>query len=196
MTIRSQVQSAYQIAEKAHAGQLRDEGTPYIIHPLRVAVCLVDELEIYSPTLVCSALLHDVIEDSPTTREKIAALFGEDIARVVWLLTKFEDVSLADYLAAIEDAGETGAPIVKLCDRLDNLRFLGHSPRPEKRERYIRTTETYYLPMAKRTNAYLHDELLRSLDEVRTQLKSSAFGATNLSFESRSSKPPRWLKFA
>ena len=165
------VHRAYQIAKKAHADQLRDEGTPYILHPLRVAVSLVDELEIYSPTLVCSALLHDVIEDSPTTREEIAAIFGEDVARVVWLLTKFEEVSLADYLTAIEAAGETGAPIVKLCDRLDNLRFLGPSSRAEKRDRYIRTTETYYLPMAKRINSYLHDELLSSLEKVRTRLR-------------------------
>ena len=111
-----------------------------------------------------------MIEDSPTTREEIAALFGEDVARVVWLLTKFEDVSLADYLAAIEAAPETGAPIVKLCDRLDNLRFLGNSSRAEKRDRYIRTTETYYLPMAKRINRYLYDQLLRSLQGVRNQL--------------------------
>ena len=166
----STVRRAYEIAETAHAGQLRDEGTPYILHPLRVAVSLVDELEIYSPNLVCSALLHDVIEDSPTTREEIAALFGEDIVQVVWLLTKFEDVSLADYLAAIEAAGETGAPTVKLCDRLDNLRFLGHSPRTDKIERYVRTTEVYYLPMAKRINPYLHDELRRSLEEVRALL--------------------------
>jgi len=161
------VKLAYQTAEAAHKGQLRDEGTPYILHPLRVAVSLVDELEVYSPKLVCSALLHDVIEDSPSTREDIAALFGEDVALIVWLLTKFEDVTLADYLAAIEAAGETGAPLVKLCDRLDNLRFLAHSPRADKRERYIRTTEAYYLPMAKRINPYLHDELSRSLDEVR-----------------------------
>ena len=164
------VRLAYQTAERAHAGQLRDEGTPYIVHPLRVAVSLADELDVYSPTLVCSALLHDVIEDSPTTREDIAAHFGEDVARVVWLLTKFEDVSLADYLAAIEAAGETGAPLVKLCDRLDNLRFLGHSSTVDKRERYIRTTEAYYLPMAERINSYLHDELRRSLGEVRARL--------------------------
>jgi (p)ppGpp synthase/HD superfamily hydrolase len=167
----AKIRSAYQTAEKAHTGQLRDEGTPYIIHPLRVAVSLVDELQIYSPRLVCSALLHDVIEDSPTTREELASLFGEDVAQIVWLLTKFEDVSLADYLAAIEAARETGAPIVKLCDRLDNLRFLGHSPRADKRERYIRTTEAYYLPMAKRINSYLHAELHSSLEEVRTGLK-------------------------
>ncbi|HKP86811.1 MAG TPA: HD domain-containing protein, partial [Blastocatellia bacterium] len=64
----TQVRLAYEIAEAAHEGQMRDEGTPYIVHPLRVAVSLVDELEIYSPRLVSSALLHDVIEDSPLTR--------------------------------------------------------------------------------------------------------------------------------
>lgn len=167
-----QVSRAFQVADAAHSGQFRDEGTPYIVHPVRVAVSLVDELEIYSPQLICSALLHDVIEDSPTTREEIADMFGESVARVVWLLTKIEDVSLADYLAAIEAAPETGAPIVKLCDRLDNLRFLIHSPKVEKKQRYVRTTEAYYLPMAARTNQYLHREIERSLAAVRSHLNN------------------------
>jgi len=166
------VRRAYDVAEAAHRNQLRDEGTPYIIHPLRVAISLVDELAIYSPKLVCSALLHDVIEDSPTTREEIAEMFGKDVGQLVWLLTKFEDVSLPDYLAAIEEAAETGAPLVKLCDRLDNLRFLVRSPRADKKKRYIRTTEAYYLPMAARTNQYLHEELSRSLDEVRSHVNA------------------------
>lgn len=166
-----QVKRAYRMAEAAHEGQTRDEGTPYIIHPLRVAIALVDELHIHSPALICSALLHDVIEDSPTTREQIAEEFGEEIARIVWLLTKFEDVSLADYLGAIEDAAETGAPIVKLCDRLDNLRSLAYSTRIEKKYRYIRTTEYFYLPMASRTNSYLHDEISRLLEDVRAQVE-------------------------
>jgi guanosine-3',5'-bis(diphosphate) 3'-pyrophosphohydrolase len=168
----SQVRRAYEVAEAAHAGQMRDEGTPYIVHPVRVAVSLVDELDIDSPRLICAALMHDVIEDSPTTREQIAAMFGQEIARVVWLLTKYEDVSLPAYLAAIEAASETGAPIVKLCDRLDNLRFLAHSPKAEKKRRYIRTTQDYYLPMAARTNAYLHDELRRWLEEARNHVKT------------------------
>jgi GTP diphosphokinase / guanosine-3',5'-bis(diphosphate) 3'-diphosphatase len=168
----AQVRRAYEIAEAAHTGQMRDEGTPYIVHPIRVAVSLVDELEMVSPKLVCSALLHDVIEDSPTTREEVAEIFGEEIARIVWLLTKLESVSLGDYLAAIEAAAETGAPLVKLCDRLDNLRFLGHSPKPEKKHRYIRSTEHFYLPMAARTNTYLHNELLRWLDVVRADVMS------------------------
>lgn len=167
-----QVRRAYDVAEAAHRYQLRDEGTPYIVHPLRVAVSLVDELAIYSPKLVCSALLHDVIEDSPTTREEIAEMFGHDVGQLVWLLTKFEEVSLPDYLAAIEEAAQTGAPLVKLCDRLDNLRFLVRSPRADKKQRYIRTTEAYYLPMAARTNQYLHGEMSRSLDEVRSHVNT------------------------
>ena len=169
----TQVRLAYEIAEAAHEGQMRDEGTPYIVHPVRVAVSLVDELEIYSPRLVSSALLHDVIEDSPLTRRQIAEMFGEEIAEIVWLLTKFDDVSLPAYLAAIEAASETGAAIVKLCDRLDNLRFLAHSPKAEKKRRYIRTTTDYYLPMAARTNKYLYDEISRWLEEARNHVKQA-----------------------
>ena len=166
------VRRAYETAEAAHSGQMRDEGTPYIVHPIRVAVSLADELQVYSPRLICGALMHDVIEDSPVTREQIAADFGEEIAQVVWLLTKFEDVSLPAYLSAIEEAADTGAPLVKLCDRLDNLRFLAHSPRAEKKRRYIRTTEAFYLPLAARTNDYLYNEIQWWLEEARKHVKT------------------------
>src|ERR1044071_5028945 len=166
------VRRAYETAEAAHTGQMRDEGTPYIVHPIRVAVSLADELQVYSPQLICGALMHDVIEDSPITREQIAANFGEEIAEVVWMLTKFEDVSLPADLRAIEEAADTGAPLVKLCDRLDNLRFLAHSPRAEKKRRYIRTTEAFYLPLAARTNDYLYSEIQRWLEEARKHVKT------------------------
>jgi (p)ppGpp synthase/HD superfamily hydrolase len=166
----ARVQRAYEVAEAAHRGQMRDEGTPYIVHPVRVALTLASELELYSPTLICSALLHDVIEDSPTTRAEIAAMFDEEVAEIVWLLTKFDDVLLGDYLAAIEAAAETGAPIVKLCDRLDNLRFLHYSPRLEKKRRTLFTTRKYYLPLAARTNRYLYNAMQRLFDELREQV--------------------------
>jgi (p)ppGpp synthase/HD superfamily hydrolase len=169
----AQVYRAYEVADDAHRGQTRDEGTPYITHPVRVAVSLVDELNLYSPTLICSALLHDVIEDSDITRDDVGKMFGEEIAEVVWLLTKLEEVSLTQYLASIEAAAHTGAPIVKLCDRLDNLRSIVHSPRLEKKRRLIRTTEELYVPLAARTNPYLHDELRRSLDKVRSHVASA-----------------------
>jgi (p)ppGpp synthase/HD superfamily hydrolase len=168
---------AYQLAEAVHATQMRDEGTPYILHPLRVARALVTELEITRPALVCAALLHDVIEDSPeyyaagaVTRDDIAREFGEEVAEVVWLLSKFEDVTLPAYLAAIEAAAATGAPIVKLCDRLDNLRSLVRSPKVDKIRRYIRTTEIFFLPMAARTHPYLYGELERLVAVARRHL--------------------------
>jgi GTP diphosphokinase / guanosine-3',5'-bis(diphosphate) 3'-diphosphatase len=167
-----QVERAYRVAEGAHTGQMRDEGTPYIIHPLRVAISLAEEVQVYSPRLICSALMHDVIEDSEITRAEIADMFGDEIAHIVWLLTKFEEVGLGAYLGAIEAAADTGAPIVKLCDRLDNLRFLAHSPKVEKKRRYIRTTEEHYLPLARRTSSYLFDQLVRWLDEARNHLRS------------------------
>ena len=167
----ARVRRAYEVAQVAHAGQTRDEGSPYIVHPVRVAVSLVDELKIYSPVLICSALLHDVIEDSDVTREDIRQMFDEEVARVVWLLTKLEEVSLREYLARIEEARETGAPLVKLCDRLDNMRSVADTPNLEKKRRYIRTTEEYYLPLAARTNQYLHDELRRCLAEARNQVE-------------------------
>src|SRR5712692_5841884 len=166
----ARVHRAYEVAQVAHSGQTRDEGTPYIVHLVRVAVSLVDELNLYSPKLVCSALLHDVIEDSDVTREDIERMFDEEIAEVVWLLTKLEDVSLRDYLARIEAAAHTGAPIVKLCDRLDNMRSVVDTPRLEKKRRYIRTTEELYLPLASRTNQYLHNELSRCLEQARNQV--------------------------
>ena len=168
----AQVHRAYEVAYEAHAGQTRDEGTPYITHPIRVAVSLVDELNLFSPTLICSALLHDVIEDSNITREDIGQMFGEEIAEVVWLLTKLEEVRLSEYLARIEAAADTGAPLVKLCDRLDNLRSVTYTPRLEKKRRYIRTTEDLYLPMAARTNRYLHDELQRWLEAARKHVET------------------------
>jgi (p)ppGpp synthase/HD superfamily hydrolase len=166
------VRRAYEVAQAAHFGQTRDEGSPYIVHPVRVALSLVDELNLFSPSLICSALLHDVIEDSDVTRTDVARMFDEQIAEIVWLLTKFEDVSLREYLARIERAAETGAPLVKLCDRLDNMRSVIDTPSLAKKRRYIRTTEELYLPLAARTNKYLHNELRRSLEEARNQLRS------------------------
>ena len=168
--LRNVVQ-AYEVAEAAHQGQMRDEGTPYILHPLRVAILLAEELRLYSPHLVCSALLHDVIEDTDITRDEITAQFGPEVGCIVWLLTKLEDVSLPAYLAAIEARADTGAPIVKLCDRLDNLRFLVRSPKAEKKRRYIRTTEQYYLPIASRCNSYLYQQLCSSLEQARTYVR-------------------------
>lgn len=168
------VTRAYELARTAHSGQMRDEGTPYILHPLRVAILLARELQLYSAEFLCGALLHDVIEDTDVTREELTEMFGPKVSRIVWLLTKFDDISLPAYLAEIEAASDTGAPIIKLCDRLDNLRFLIRSPKAEKKRRYIRTTEQHYIPMASRHNAYLFEQLSSSLQEARGHVSTVA----------------------
>jgi GTP pyrophosphokinase len=163
------IDKAYNLARKSHAGQMRDEGTPYITHPVRVALILVEELEYYSQEMICSALLHDVIEDSEVTHEEIAEVFGERVAVMVTLLTKVKGVGLPLYLSAIESASDRGALIVKLCDRLDNLRSIKHSSKAEKKRRYIRTTKQYYLPLASATNEYLYQALISALGDAKTQ---------------------------
>ena len=170
----NRVRMAYELARSAHDGQMRDEGTPYILHPIRVATILSQELALYSSDLACAALLHDVVEDSTVTREDIEAEFGNTVARIVWLLTKLPEVSLPAYLAAIEQASAIKAPVVKLCDRLDNLRFLMRSPKADKKRRYIKTTELYYLPLAARTNKYLHDQLEAALELTRATFGRSS----------------------
>jgi GTP pyrophosphokinase len=174
------VLDAYELARVSHEGQMRDEGTPYILHPIRVATILSEELGLYSSELACAALLHDVIEDTGVTCEQVRAEFGDRVAQIVWLLTKLPEVSLAGYLAAIEEARELKAAIVKLCDRLDNLRFLMRSPKAEKKRRYIKTTEQYYLPLAARTDKYLHDQLQDSLKLARALMAGNQLARPQL----------------
>jgi guanosine-3',5'-bis(diphosphate) 3'-pyrophosphohydrolase len=79
-------------ARKAHAGQLRDGGQPYVVHPLRVALCLLREVGVSDVDLLCAALLHDVLEDRPSVSVgQIAASFGARVATVVANLTKPEE---------------------------------------------------------------------------------------------------------
>ena len=146
------MESAYRIAERAHRGQVRDEGSPYIEHPLRVALIVAAELERPEPDLICAALLHDVVENTPVTLAEVQESCGDTVAHFIELLTK-EMVSEPDdkclatrrYLHRIaEDSPEV--LLLKLADRLDNLRSLDVLPDPEKRRKY--------LPIATRGGAY------------------------------------------
>jgi GTP pyrophosphokinase len=141
------------LARQVHAGALRDEGTPYVSHPMRVALILLDELGVSDRVLVCAAVLHDVIEDSPTvTYDQLLSQFGPSVAGTVRCLTdEFKRSGLpraerrALYLARIARA-EADCLIVKVCDRIDNLRSLAYTTDVEKRSRMMRETETILLP--------------------------------------------------
>ena len=161
------IQRAYDIAERAHHGQQRDEGTPFIAHPLRVACIVAQELRHREPDLICGALLHDVVEDSAITLAEIAEACGDTVAYYVELLTKEKAPSDADkrpinrrYIRRIADTSRE-ALLIKLADRLDNLRSLQWLDDWDKRKKYLLETYWLYLPPAQKTNHYIYTQYIQ-----------------------------------
>ena len=150
------IRKAYEYAKKNHGDQLRKSGEPYIIHPLQVAYTLAD-LGLDENT-ICAGLLHDVIEDTPITHEDIEKEFGTEIAEMVEGVTKLgkllymtvEEQQAEDYRKMFLAMGkDIRVIIIKLADRLHNMRTLKHL----KRDRQIaisKETMEIYAPLANR----------------------------------------------
>jgi GTP pyrophosphokinase len=163
------IRRAYQFAEWAHREQLRKSGDPYLVHPVSVAGIIADlRLDTAS---VCAGLLHDVLEDSGATRETIQTEFGEEIASIVDGVTKlgkFNFTSREDRQAesfrkmVVAMAQDLRVLLVKLCDRLDNMRTLEHM-KPEAQERIARETIEIYAPLAARLGMQLVKSELEDL---------------------------------
>jgi len=150
------VRRAYYYAEQAHEGQFRRSGEPYIVHPLAVAQVLA-ELQLDHQCLA-AAMLHDVIEDTGIPKDAIASQFGEAIAELVdgvSKLTQIEFKSKAEAQAenfqkmTLAMARDIRVILVKLADRLHNMRTLGPL-KPEKRRRIASETLDIYAPIANR----------------------------------------------
>ena len=140
---------ALRSGEFGHRAQVRKElaadGNPlrYFEHVRRVAIVLMDEAQVHDPDLVCTALLHDTLEDTEDIDSGIIEqFFGTNVARRVRLLTKEPKEGYVERLAWADK--ET--VLVKACDRLDNLRSLGGTTE-EFRERQIKETVQHYLPV-------------------------------------------------
>jgi GTP pyrophosphokinase len=152
------VESAWQLAQSAHAGQTRQSGESYDSHPLAVAE-LVFGLFGADPDAICAALLHDVVEDSDTSLTSISNSFGSRVARLVDGVSKLEQVPTVDgSLTSVKDgtlrkliaAGGRDKLVfaVKLCDRLHNMRTLG-SVGYAKQRRVALETRLVYAPLAR-----------------------------------------------
>jgi len=167
------VSRAYECAKSAHEGQFRRSGEPYIIHPLAVAKILAG-LHMDHETLM-AALLHDVIEDTETTKEDLAAEFGDAVSELVdgvSKLTQIEFKTKAEAQAsnfqkmALAMAKDIRVILVKLADRLHNMRTLGplHA---EKRRRIATETLDIYAPIANRLG----------INSIRIELEDLGFAA-------------------
>lgn len=150
------ITQAYKVAEKAHEGQLRTSGDPYITHPLAVAAILLDYC--MDTDTICAALLHDTVEDTDVTLEELRKKFGEDVAVMVDGVTK---IGLVPLVSKEEQQAENirkilmamskdiRVIIIKLADRLHNMRTLAARP-PEKQRKTSLETMNFYAPIAHR----------------------------------------------
>ncbi|GMW06202.1 MAG: bifunctional (p)ppGpp synthetase/guanosine-3',5'-bis(diphosphate) 3'-pyrophosphohydrolase [Gammaproteobacteria bacterium] len=166
-----QITAAYDFAASAHEGQKRLSGEPYITHPVAVANVLA-QLRLDYQT-IAAALLHDVIEDTPTAKEQIQKQFGVEVAALVDGVSKLDQLSFTSraeaqaesfrkmVLAMVEDIRVI---LVKLADRLHNMQTLDPMP-PEKRQRIARETLDVYAPIANRLG----------INTIKTELEDLGF---------------------
>jgi len=154
------VNKAFELARDAHKGVSRKSGEPYILHPLAVARIVAEEIGL-GATGVAAALLHDVIEDTEYTYEDLEALFGEKVASIVDGLTKLSGVFDKNQSAQAENfrkllltmVEDIRVIIIKLADRLHNMRTLGSMPE-HKRLKIAGETLFMYAPLAHRLGLY------------------------------------------
>lgn len=163
---------AYVFAMKKHGAQLRASGDPYYSHPVEVAGILT-KFKLDSASII-AGLLHDTVEDTDTTVEEIRSLFGEQVAQLVDGLTKLAMIELKSkddkqaenfrklLLAMSEDIRVL---LIKLADRLHNMRTLHFLQKPEKRARIARETLDIYAPLAERIG----------MQEIKSELEEIAF---------------------
>lgn len=165
------IRKAWEYCLEQHNGQLRASGEPYVLHPLEVAQVLA-EMKLDS-TAIAAGLLHDAVEDTPVTTADVASRFGEQVAHIVEGVTKIDKIQFANredrqaenvrkmLLAMVSDVRVV---IIKLADRLHNMRTLEHLPL-EKQQSIARETLDIYAPLAHRLG----------MGKVRGELEDLAF---------------------
>ncbi|GBG13971.1 guanosine-3',5'-bis(Diphosphate) 3'-pyrophosphohydrolase [Novimethylophilus kurashikiensis] len=151
-----QVMAAYRVGAAAHEGQFRKSGEPYITHPVMVA-CILADLHL-DPQALMAALLHDVVEDTPLTKQQLAEQFGKTVAELVDGVSKLDKIEFQTATHAQAEnfrkmllamSQDVRVILIKLADRLHNMRTMD-AMAPEKRRRIARETLDIYAPIANR----------------------------------------------
>jgi HD domain len=143
------VERAYAFAKACHEGQHRRSGDPYITHPVAVALILAEREA--SPQVLCAALLHDVVDDTPCTLAQLSQEFGPEIADLVHQVGQLDRLrceSAADLVSRARSARDRQVLSIKVADRLHNMRTLGYL-RPDKQERKSREALEFFVPLAR-----------------------------------------------
>jgi len=171
------ITKAFNLANEAHKGARRRSGEPYILHPISVARIVCSEIGLGS-TSICSALLHDVVEDTEYTIEEIQALFGEKIAKIVDGLTKISTGMFGNKVESAQAenfrkllltmSDDIRVILVKIADRLHNMRTLG-AMLPAKRHKIAGETMFIYAPLAHRLGLFA----------IKTELEELSFKYEN-----------------
>ncbi len=164
------IESAAEYAKVMHEGQTRASGEPYYTHPLEVAGILADMK--MDPATIVTAILHDTLEDTPATYKELSAKFGKEVADLVngvSKLTKIESQTVEGKQAenfrklVLAMSEDIRVLLVKLADRLHNMRTLGAFDRPDKQRRIARETLEIYAPLAERIGMHKVKEELEDL---------------------------------
>lgn len=175
------VLKALKLAKRAHEKQMRDDGTQYVIHPIRICLSLC-EFKKATPERMCAALLHDVVEDTGISLDLIREQFGKRVATLVRNLTRIRPLEetedqkksskikkLKSYLTADYDTR-----IIKCADVLDNVRSWSYIPLKHpsrlKFNRWYTEVERYSLPIADQTDALFADLLRQAFQRAQSQL--------------------------
>lgn len=193
------VKKAYDLAYKAHDGQKRKSGEPYIIHPICVAIILA-ELELDKETIM-AGLLHDVVEDTEVTYEDVVNQFGEEVAALVDGVTKLGQLSYSKDKIEVQAenlrkmflamAKDIRVILIKLADRLHNMRTMQFM-RPEKQKEKSRETMDIYAPIAHRLGI---SKIKVELDDLSLRyLKPDVYEELERSLDSRKEERETFIK--
>ena len=169
------IEKAYKFAEKAHGDQRRVSGIPYILHPVSVA-CIVAELGMDTDS-VCGALLHDTVEDTGVTLEEVTKLFGADVAKLIDGVTKISKIpystreqqqaeNIRKMLIAMAD--DIRVIIIKLADRLHNMRTMNCMPEQKRRDKSLENMQPQDITINRITDdADAADRITASYEKAR-----------------------------
>src|SRR5436853_3341793 len=174
------IRKAYDFSQKHHSGQTRASGEPYLVHPLEVALVLA-EMKM-DPVAIAAGLLHDSVEDTSVTVVDIRKEFGEQVAHIVEGVTKISQIdfhtreeqqaeNLRKMMLAMVD--DIRVVLIKLADRLHNMRTLEHLP-PDRQQKIAQETLDIYAPIAhplglRKIRGEPEDLGYRSVDAIRNQ---------------------------